>query len=160
MQNKYGKLFLNTKTKETECFPYDLEKDYNLLIRNISEKGYQELSFPSTVLIELAEKLMSDETIIINKINFTVEDEELENEIQSLINKVKHNKIFWENLKNQLCFIVNNQVNELSKISFKNKEDNGFLFAIQSNGIIVVSETKYDFVSIKICNILNNKIKH
>lgn len=152
MKNLYGKIFKNTKSGKYECFLYNLEQDYNKLIQNILEKGYQEVSFNSFEMMNFAEYLSENKGLLIIGIEYPFEDEDLEDEINHLTRLVKRKEIDWDFFK----AAITDQLDEISRIKFNG--NHSFLLTIQNNGIIVVSEDAYENVANMICDILNENL--
>lgn len=150
MKNLYGKIFKNFETGEYKCFPYDLNQGYQKLIQETLENGYQEVYFNSFTMMELVEYLSEKKNSLIG-IEYPFEDEDLEAEINHLTRLVKRKEIDWEFFKTTIM----DELDDISKIKFRSIGENGFLLTIQKNGIVVVSEDAYEFVSNMICYILN-----
>lgn len=154
MKNLYGKFFKNTKSGKYECFLYNLEQDYNKLIQNILEKGYQEVSFSLFKMMELAKCLVMNEGLKATRISFVFEDDEWENEVNRVLKNFNNGEADWDLLE---VVVTDGGLNEIRDIHFKSKE-NEFLLTVKNNGIFFVSEDAYNLVSKMICDILNENL--
>lgn len=154
MKNKYGKILKNIKSGKYECFLYNLEQDYNKLIQNILEKGYQEVSFSLFKMMKLTKCLVMNEGLEATRISFVFEDEEWENEVNRVLKKFNNGEADWDLLE---IIVTDGGLNEIRDIHFKSKE-NEFLLTVKNNGIFFVSEDAYNLVSKMICDILNENL--
>lgn len=99
MHNICGKVFQNTQTKNIECFLYDPQQNYYYVVQNASKNGYQQSIFTSSVMIALIEEFLLQYDSIVTEIEFSVEDEEVNQEIKKIIEKMKDNGTYWGILK-------------------------------------------------------------
>lgn len=145
MQNKYGKLFKNFKAEGFKFFPYDLNQGYQKLVQEALEKGYQEVN-PLT-MIYLADYLVAKKGCVLTEIEYPLKDLDSEIELTRLIEKYKRGEMEWWVFEATIAKYLN-----ISKISFRGDD---FLFTVQKNGVIVVSENAYELVTNMICDGLN-----
>lgn len=99
MQNICGKVFQNIQTKDIECFLYDPQQDYYYVVQNALKGGYQQSIFTPSVMIALIEEFLLKYNSIVTEIEFSVENEELNQEIKKIIGKMKYNGAYWARLK-------------------------------------------------------------
>ena len=95
--DKHGKLYQDIFLKEFRWFPSgNLADDYYAKVKTITNKGYRQIIFTSSIMLALIEHfLLSHNSCIVN-IEFTKEDEEL-GTIKSLLDMMKINKTYWKN---------------------------------------------------------------
>ena len=158
MRSKYGKPFQNVLTREIECFTYDPQQKYYDMVQEASKKGYQQSIFTSSVMISLIEEFILRYNACVTKIEFLVEDIELDQDIKNLLEKMKSNGAYWEILKEKLYFLSRYDSIDIKKISIASKYGEGFLLTLQVNGIFIVSENFYDSVSTEISRIVRKVI--
>lgn len=147
MRNKYGKIFQNIRNREIVCFSYNPEQDYYAMVQKHIKEGYQQTIFTSSVMLSLAESFLLFHEAIVMNIEFVSEDESLDEEISTLIQKMKVNRAFWVVLKERLEFLSKYDSIDIKRIELKSKQGVGFLVTLQLNGIITVSENAYDIVT-------------
>lgn len=100
--DKHGKLYQDIFLKEFRWFPTgNLADDYYAKVKTITNKGYRQIIFTSSIMLALIEYfLLSHNSCIVN-IEFTKEDEELDT-IKSLLDMMKINKTYWNVLEEKL----------------------------------------------------------
>lgn len=105
MRVQYGKLYQNVKTKEFKCFSYDPTDDYYANVKNITEQGYRQIIFTSSVMLSLIENFLLFYNASIVSIEFMEEDEELDVELKNILSMLKNNGAYWGILKEKLAFL-------------------------------------------------------
>lgn len=158
MQNICGKVFQNIQTRNIECFVYDPQQNYYDVVQNALKSGYQQSIFTSSVMIALIEEFLLKYNSIVTEIEFSVEDKELNQEIEKIIGKMNENGAYWAILKDKLSFLSEYDSIDITKVSIKSKQENGFLLSLQENGIFDVTENAYDLVATEICNVVRKVI--
>lgn len=109
-------------------------------------------------MIALIEEFLLKFNAIVSEIEFLVEDEELNQEIKEILEKMKDNGAYWEILKEKLSFLSKYDSIDIKKVSIKSKQGMGFLLSMQVNGIFDVTENVYDLVATEICNVVRRVI--
>lgn len=158
MRNICGKVFQNTQTKEVKCFLYDPQKNYCYVV-DTSKSGYQQCAFKTSTMIAVIEEFLSNYNSIVTAIEFFVDDEELNQEINKIIRKMQDNGACWEILKDKLSFLSKYDSIGIKKVSIKSQQGNGFLLSLQVNGIFDVTENAYNLVATEICNVVGINLK-
>lgn len=158
MQNICGKVFQNIQTGDIECFLYDPQQDYYYVVQHALQSGYQQSIFTPSVMIALIEEFLLKYDSIVTEIEFSVEDEEVNQEIKKIIGKMKDNGTYWAILKDKLFFLSNYDSIDIQKVNIKSKHGNGFLLNLQANGIFDVTANAYDLVATEICNVVKRMI--
>lgn len=153
-----GKVFQNIQTRNIECFVYDPQQDYYYVVQNALKSGYQQSIFTFSVMIALIEEFLLKYNSIVTEIEFSVDDEEVNQEIKKIIGKMKYNGAYWARLKDKLSFLSQYDSIDITKVSIQSKQENGFLLNLQENGIFDVSENAYDLVATEICNVVRKVI--
>ena len=159
MINKQGKLFRNNDSGKVECAEYDVNQNYYAFIQDKQKEGYNQCIVTSDIMIEIMQCFLLNNRVEITSINFMVDDNELESEIQTILSSMKQNAGYWEILKNKLSFLSQNDSIEIKKVNYRLLTGNGALFSIQVNGIVTISENQYDAISNKISSIMEGCIK-
>lgn len=158
MQNKYGKLFQDIKTREIVCEPYSLQQDYYAMIQKAVNACKQQCIFTSSVMISIIQELLLNHKASVTEIEFLEDDDELNHEIACLLKKMKDNAAYWEVLKERLDFLSRYDSIDIKRVSLRCLEGAGFIVSIQVNGILVVSENTFDAVSSEIAKIVRRVI--
>ena len=160
MRNICGRVFQNTQTKEVKCFLYEPQNNYCYVV-DVSKSGYQQCTFTTSAMIVLVGKFLLKHNSIVTEIEFLVEDEELNQEINKIIGQMKDNVAYWKILKDKLSFLSKYDAIDIKKVSIKSQQGNGFLLNLHVNGIFDVTENVYDLVATEICNVvgINSKQK-
>ena len=109
-------------------------------------------------MIALIEEFLLKFNAIVSEIEFLVEDEELNQEIKEILEKMKDNGAYWEILKEKLSFLSKYDSIDIKKVSIKSRQGMGFLLSMQVNGIFDVTENVYDLVATEICNVVRRVI--
>lgn len=154
-----GKVFQNTQTGDIECLLYDPQQNYYYVVQNALKSGYQQSIFTSSVMIALIEEFLLKHDSIVTEIEFSVEDEELNQEIKKIIGHMKDNGAYWAILKDKLSVLSEYNSIDIQKVSIKSKQENGFLLNLQENGIFGVTKDAYDLVATEICNVVRKVIR-
>lgn len=158
MQNICGKVFQNIQTKDIECFLYNPQQNYYDVVQNALKSGYQQSIFTPSVMIALIEEFLLKYNSIVTEIEFSVENEEVNQEIKKIIGHMKGNGAYWVILKDKLSFLSEYNSIDIQKVSIKSKQENGFLLSLQANGIFDVTANAYDLVATEICNVVRRVI--
>lgn len=107
-------------------------------------------------MLALIEEFLLNYNSIVTKIEFLVEDEELNQEINKIIGQMKDNGAYWEILKDKLSFLSKYDAINIKKVSIKSQQGNGFLLNLYVNGIFDVTENAYNLVATEICNVVSD----
>ena len=142
MINKQGKLFRNNASGKVECAEYDVNQNYYAFIQDKQKEGYNQCIVTSDIMIEIMQCFLLNNRVEITSINFMVDDNELESEIQTILSSMSQNDSI-----------------EIKKVNYRLLTGNGALFSIQVNGIVTISENQYDAISNKISSIMEGCIK-
>lgn len=159
MHNICGKVFQNIQTKDIECLLYDPQQNYYDVVQNASKSGYQQSIFTSSVMIALIEEFLLKHDSIVTEIEFSVEDEEVNQEIKKIIEQMEDNGAYWGILKDKLSVLSEYDSIDIEKVRIKSKQENGFFLSLQANGIFDVTEDAYDLVATEICNVVKRVIR-
>lgn len=152
--DKCGKLYQDIFLKEFRWFPSgNLADDYYAKVKTITNKGYRQIIFTSSIMLALIEHfLLSHNSCIVN-IEFTKEDEEL-GTIKSLLDMMKINKTYWNVLKEKLELLSKHDI-DIKRVEMKVMDnDVEYLMSIQVNGVIAVTDNAYDTVTNEIVEVV------
>lgn len=159
MRNICGKMFQNTQTKEVKCFLYDPQKNYCYVVQDPSKRGYQQCAFTTSVMIALIEEFLLKHNSIVIGIEFSVDDEELNQKTKKIIEQMKDNAAYWETFKDALSFLSEYDSIDIKKVSIKSKQGNGFLLNLHANGVFDATENAYNLVATEICKVVGINLK-
>ena len=159
MANKYGKLFKCSSTNRICYFSYDAKENYYTFIQGMLQQGYHQCIVTSDIMIKIIEHYILSGSVEVTSIEFMIEDDELEGDITSILQLMKKNSGYWEILKQKLSFLSENDSIEMKKVSFRKTVENGSLFSIQVNGIVIVSDFDFDNILKSISKIMEGCIK-
>lgn len=159
MITKTGKLFRNLQTGEIESFSYSSEKNYYEFVESVQKKGYRQCIITSDIMIQILEYFLLNHKTEITKIEFLIDDEDLEAEINLLLLNMTEKQAYWEVLKERLVCISRNDSIDIKKIEFKINEEKGCLCNVLVNGIFSSYENLYSLISKEISNVLGECIK-
>lgn len=151
--DKHGKLYQDIFLKEFKWFPTgNLAYDYYAKVKTITNKGYRQIIFTSSVMLSLIEHfLLSHNSCIVN-IEFTKEDEELST-IKSLLDMMKINKTYWSVLKEKLEILSKHDI-DIKRVEMKIADDIGYHVSMQVNGVVTVTDNAYDTVTNEIVEVV------
>ena len=138
--DKCGKLYQDIFLKEFRWFPTgNLADDYYAKVKTITEKGYRQIIFTSSIMLALIEHFLLSHNSCIVDIEFTKEDEEL-SVVKGLIGMTKTNKAYWNVLKEKLELLSKHDI-DIKRVEIK-MMDGGieYLMSIQVDGIVTVTD--------------------
>ncbi|MBE6070073.1 MAG: hypothetical protein E7211_20645 [Clostridium lundense] len=159
MISKYGKLFKDLDTSQISCFQYNTNQNYYTFIQEMQQKGFHQCIVTSDIMIKVVEHFILKGNVEITSIEFMVEDDELEDEINTVLKSMRQNAGYWDILKQKLSFLSENDSIEVKRVNFRSLKGSGYLFSIQVNGVIVVSESEFGNISGIISKIMEGCIK-
>lgn len=159
MANKYGKIFKDSSTNRICCFSYDEKQNYYAFIQEMLQQGYHQCIVTSDIMIKIIEYYILNGNTEVTSIEFMIEEDELENDINNTLKLMKKNSGYWEILRKKLSFLSENDSIEMKRISFRKTSENGSLFSIQVNGIVIVSDFDFDNILKSISEIIEGCIK-
>lgn len=159
MANKYGKIFKNSSTNRICYFSYDEKQNYYAFIQEMLQQGYHQCIVTSDIMIKIIEHYILSGNVEVTSIEFMIEEDELEDDINNTLKLMKKNPGYWEILREKLSFLSENDSIEMKKISFRKTVENGSLFSVQVNGIVVVSDFDFDNILKSISKIMEGCIK-
>lgn len=159
MANKCGKLFKNSSTNRICYFSYDEKQNYYAFIQSMLQQGYHQCIVTSDIMIKIIEYYILSGNAEVTSIEFMIEEDELEYDIVKTLEAMKKNPGYWEILRKKLAFLSENDSIEIKRASFRKTVENGSLFSVQVNGIIVVSDFDFDNISESISKIMEGCIK-
>lgn len=154
MNNKYGKFFKKLSTGEISCFQYDIQNYYKL-IREKQKEGFTQCIITSNIMIEIMQYFILRGNTDIVFIEFINENYEIKSEINSILELMSENLIYWYRLKEMILFFSQNNCNEIKKVEFKICDKFQYKFSILINGIFIISEIKFKDISDIICKLIN-----
>ena len=155
--NKHGKLYQDIFLKEFRWFPPgNLEDDYYAKVKTITNKGYRQIIFTSSIMLALIEHfLLSHNSCIVN-IEFTKEDEELDT-IKSLLDMMKINKTYWSVLKEKLEILSKHDI-DIKRVEMRIADGTGYHVSMQVNGVVTVTDNAYDTVTNEIVKVVERTL--
>ena len=156
---KFGKLFKELSTNKIVCLDYDKSQNYYKFIKNKQSNGYCQCIVTSDIMITIIQNYILKGNVEIIAIEFMVEDQELQEEIDKLLSFMKQNLGYWEILKKKLSFLRENDSIEMKKVDFRMLDGTGGVFSIQVNGIVGVTENRYEEVTTEISTMTGGCIK-
>lgn len=158
MVNKTGKLFRNINTDQVTAFEYVAPFDYYSFVQRKQSEGYLQCILTADIMLCIIEKYLILHNAQILEIEFMVEDEELVQETNGLLSKMKNNSFVWTALKERLHFLsVDNSI-DIKRVSIKCAEKS-FILDAQVNGMFTVTNQAYNDVATDLCSIVEGQIK-
>lgn len=126
MKLKEGKIFRNSKknTSNIEIIikEYDKTKnDYYAFLKRYSDLGLKQVIITSEIMIRLIEVYMVEREFDIIKIDFMVEDDDLNNEINSYLSGVRENRAKLGYLLERLRFLTQDDSIDIKSITLQGK---------------------------------------
>ena len=158
MLNKYGKLFRRVVEEEIQCFSYNPQEDYYSMVNKLVDKGYQQCIFTSPIMISCIEHFLFQHSAQLLNIEFLVEDDSLEEEVHTLIEKMRYNGIYWSKLKSKLEFLSNDESVDIKKVQIRCNEHGGYLLTLQVNGVVYTDSKHYESTANEIVKIVRRVI--
>lgn len=159
MSSKYGKLFRNLSTDQVCCLQYNVSYNYYTFVQEMQKKGLAQCIVTSDIMIKIMQKYVLEGNAEISSIEFMVDDDELKEEISTILQKMKQNAGYWSVLKQKLEFLSRDDSIEMKKVCFRSLKGLGALFSVQVNGIVVASEEEYDAITTVVARIMGGCIK-
>lgn len=146
MKMKRGKIFQNIASGQIVDVEYNLTDAYFEFIQLQQSLGNRQVIITSSIMIQVAELLLTKYSAELASIEFMIDSDELDEEIAYLIECQKNNKAYWSVLKEKLQFLQKEDSVEIKRISFSSKEYCSTL-DIYVNGIFQSSDTAYGIFS-------------
>lgn len=142
MKIKNGKLFI----KENCISPISCnDRDYYKFIKKYSEQGYYQVILSSMIMIDLLQHYFIDRKFEINSITFMEEDNEIEEEIEILLEKIKENRERFYYLVEKLKFLNEDSSIDVKRIELSHFDKSGSTnLYLQANGLYGINENKYE----------------
>ena len=103
MNNKYGKFFKQLSTSEISCFQYDIQNYYKL-IREKQKEGFAQCIITSNIMIEIMQYFIFKGNTDIIFIEFINETYEIKSQINSILELMNEDLIYWYRLKEMILF--------------------------------------------------------
>ncbi len=153
--NKYGKLFIDLSKNRVICIKYDLNKDYYLFNKEIKDKKLNQYIITSNIMISIINYFVLNYNAEIISIKFMDEDNDLDCEISSMLSLMGKNIAYWDEIKQKLLFLSENDCIEMKEVSLKISKDINTIFSIKSNGMIIAGEREFDMISNKVLDIID-----
>ena len=158
MKSKTGKLFQNTQTRKVSAYEYFERNEYYAFIERIQKQGNNQCILTSDIMLKIMEHFLYEHNAKITAINFMIEDESLQEDIAVLLNKMDRQPIFWDKLKQKLCFLCEDNCIEIQSVDIKCPND-GFLLSLLVNGLFTVTDSSYIKVSEELSGLMEVLIK-
>ena len=158
MKDKKAKLFWKKGAvpKKICLIMLDENLDYLNFVKKQHEIGWRQVIITSEVMINLIEKLKED-NLDLYDIEFMEDYEsEIKNEIKDYIDLMKKEKSYFSIILKELYFLSERSSIEIKRIYFKGRNENNSVVRcfVQSNGIISVNDSSYNYISEKIRRIV------
>lgn len=162
MINKKAKFFwkMTENGKRAIALPLDEDVEYYCLLKKYRGEGFKQIIITSEIMIKLIEYFVLNKKYKNYKIELMESDKDLNKEINSIIEKVNEEEVYFSELIKLLNFISEKSSIEISRIYFKGRDLNGkaINFFIQSNGITGINEEQFSFISDEILNLIQREL--
>lgn len=144
--DKYGKIFKKQTNglREFELRAYDPDKDkYFDVIKKARLDGFKQVIINSKIMAEIMFSILNSKGIIL-KINMTDNaDQDIVDNLKSIISKLRTNHLLFVKLKEELELITESGSIDISSVEiYINKKK----YEIKSNGLIIGSELDLFFI--------------
>lgn len=151
MENVKYKLFIFSESENTSnsicAIRYDEQKEYYSFLREQIALGYKQVILSTEIIKVLLLSLVKDKEYRIDRIEFSEEDDEFDEEISDIIEICKRNSLYLLELLEKISFLSDDCSIEVSRAFLSKRTENGFeKIFIQSNGVISVTENHFDSV--------------
>ncbi len=148
---KKAKLF-RIKENMKECIrsiPYDDTVEYYTFLKECRAKGYRQVIVTSEIMLQVIRKACLENNYTIYKIEFAVEDSELEVEVQKLIQRTIKNPAYFCDLVEKIKFLLEQSSIDLRRVYIKGAYEGSYtpVFFLQSNGILGINNEFYECLS-------------
>lgn len=133
------------KERKIISIPFSDEIEYYTFLQSQYKAGYRQIIVSSEAMIELIKFFVVHEGFVLYSIEFVEDDDELNSEINSILNRMEKNPVYTTILFDKLKFVAENSSIDIQRIKMKGRVDDKIVadFYIQSNGIIGISESAY-----------------
>lgn len=145
---KKSKLFwkLGVSPKQISCIPFSDNEEYYSFLRDQYNAGYRQIIVSSEAMIEIIKDAVINNKYSVYQIEFAEDDEELQEEIESILTAVETNPAYFALLLEKLQFLAEKSSIDIQRIKIKGRNVVGKAvdFYIQSNGLIGINEEVFD----------------
>ena len=156
MTFRRAKLFQKKENNQENIYAiaYDTDVEYCTYLRNMFSDGYKEIAITSEIMLNIIKTMCATKGYSIYEIEFDEEDEELNQEVDTLIKKVSSNPEYLTVLMDMLKSMSEEMSVNIKRIYMKGKyeEYNVPNFFIQSNGIVGINQECYEQILGIICD--------
>ncbi len=136
------------------CIKYDLNKDYCLFNKEMKDKELNQYISTSNIIISIINYFILNYNSEIISIKFMDEDNNLDYEISLMLNLMRKNVAYWDEIKQKLLFLSENDCIEIKVVSLRISKDINTIFSIKTNGMIIASEREFNMISNKVSSII------
>lgn len=143
MKIKCGKFFL--KDNRISTVFYDSKVDYYKFVQEYSKKGFFQVVLTSTIMLDLLKKYFLERKFEIVNIEFMEADNELNDEITTLLSEINSDRENFLLLFEKLRFLNESTSVEIKKVEVKSyKDGKGCYLYLQVNGVFGIDSINYD----------------
>ena len=158
MQNKTGKLFQDNQTRKVTAYEYIEKNEYYPFVEAIQRQGMNQCIITSDIMLKFMEYFLYKYNAKITAIEFMIEDDILQEEINEILKRMDVQPAFWEKLKQKLHFLSEENCIDLKSILIKCQDEN-FILRILVNGLFTVTDSSYDAVAKELSSLMEVLIK-
>ena len=147
MKYQHGKFFKKgfPSNKELVKIEYSPAKDeYYSFVKKQREKGFGQVIVTSEMMIKIIKDYFLEKKFRIAKIEFMIEDNGLENEVNGILNKLYDDRGYFNLLVDKLMFLIEESSIDIKKIDLKGRSDNkSTSIYVQVNGVFGINENDF-----------------
>lgn len=146
--------------KLSTVLPLDENVEYYCLLKKYREEGFRQVIITSEIMIKIIEYFVLNKKYKNYKIDLMESDKDLNKKINSIIERVNEEQVYFSELIKLLNFISEKSSIEINRIYFKGRDEDGEVvnFFIQSNGIIGINDEKFHFISDEILKLIQKEL--
>lgn len=166
MNNINGKVFRkiannNNNNIELVVKEYNQGENYYEFLRNNKKDGLNQIIITSDIMISIIEHYVVEREFNIISIDFIIEDESLNEDINEYMKMIKEDKLKVVYLLKHLNFLTQDESIDLKAIKLKgvcHEKEKSFILSIKVNGIFTIREDLFIIESTYLVNLLNGMI--
>ncbi|ASG81080.1 hypothetical protein [Lactiplantibacillus pentosus] len=128
------------------------------LIEAQRKRGLSQFIVTSDIMTKLISMLVIERQFILISIDFMNDDEDLNNEIQTLVDKIGQNGFLFSELLNKLHFLSNEQCIDILRVTLKKRsEGKSTQIKVQANGIFFINCDSFEEESKRLIELIEKE---
>lgn len=134
---------------------YD-DRDYYDFIKRQYEIGYRQIIISSEIMIGIIKDTVITQGFVVYQIEFVEDDEEILNEMNSLLETIEKNPVYVNELIEKLIFLTEKSSIDIQRIKIKGRTSENIPVDMffQSNGLFGVNKESFGYQEYRVSTLI------